>query len=142
MRCTICGYEFEQEQLTCHAACPLGAGCMVICCPRSGYSTVDPQRAGLARWAQRFFKRQSRSSVHTAEERGVRLIDLEPGEEGQIAEIGGEAGRLSQLSHYGLVPGTPIRLCQKRPVPIVQVGHTDLALDEAVARQIFVRREA
>ena len=55
-----------------------------------------------------------------------------------MADVTGDADTLLQLSQYGLLPGTPIRLARKYPVPIVQLGQTDLALDRAVAARIYV----
>jgi Fe2+ transport system protein FeoA len=63
---------------------------------------------------------------------------------GHVADLGGEGdgggdGDLwLQLSQYGLLPGTPICLTRKYPVPIVRVGQTDLALDRAIAARIYV----
>jgi Fe2+ transport system protein FeoA len=136
MHCTMCGYEFERSQLTCHAACPLGAACMVVCCPRCGYSTVDENRSKMSRWAQRLLKKSAQPGPVGSV--GVRLLDMRPGQEGHIADIEGKNDLLRQLSHYGPTPGTPVRLQQKKPVPVVQVGETDLALDSSIAGQIFV----
>jgi DtxR family Mn-dependent transcriptional regulator len=47
--------------------------------------------------------------------------------------------RIDQLSNFGLVPGTDVRLTQKLPSIIIEVGHTVLALDAAVACEIFVK---
>ncbi len=142
MRCAMCGYEFAQSELTCHAACPLGVHCMVVCCPRCGYSTVDPARSGLTRRVMRLFRRGKGSTGSAPVQRTVSLLDLKPGQGGYISEIGegagGETGLFAHLSQYGLLPGTPVRLAQKRPVPIVQIGETDLALDQAVAAEISV----
>jgi len=138
MRCSMCGYDFDPSELACHASCPLGAGCMVICCPRCGYSTVDPERSRLTRRLLRMFDRKSPATAPASLEGTVRLLHLKPGQDGHVCDVGGEGGRLARLSQYGLLPGTPIRLTQKRPVPIVQVGQTELALDISVAAEIYV----
>lgn len=63
----------------------------------------------------------------------------------------GDAGRVAfihtrrpqyrrRLSQMGLVPGTIIRIRQRRPTLVLQVGHTDLALDRQAGEEIFVRR--
>ena len=146
MRCAMCGYEFEQSQLTCHGACPLGAHCMVVCCPRCGYSTVDSSRSRLSRRLASLFGKANRRSAQLQEigtapacaEATVCLLELKPGEGGFISEARGDANGWEYLSRYGLLPGTPVRLTQKRPVPIVQIGQTELAIDHTVAAQIFV----
>ena len=43
---------------------------------------------------------------------------------------------------YGVVPGSVIRLRQKRPSFVIEIEGTSLALDGEVAREIFVRRES
>jgi Fe2+ transport system protein FeoA len=76
-----------------------------------------------------------------AEARTIRLLDLRPGECAHVADVdgpGAEGDILLHLSRYGLLPGTPVRLARKRPVPIVQVGQTDLAIDHAIAARIYV----
>ena len=52
----------------------------------------------------------------------------------------GERGRLHRLAGFGLVPGATLRLVQRRPSLVVEIGETSLALDERVAAAIFVRR--
>jgi Fe2+ transport system protein FeoA len=138
MHCGMCGYDFDPSELACHASCPLGAACMVVCCPRCGYSTVDPQRSSLSRRLLHLFDRNSPAAATGGPEGTVRLLDLKPGQGGHVCDVGGGGSRLAHLSQYGLLPGTPIRLTQKRPVPIVQVGQTDLALDMAIAAEIYV----
>lgn len=138
----MCGYEYDASMLTCHAACPLGAHCMVVCCPRCGYSTVDPARSNFTQRVIEIFKRRATSSgaaVINEEIGGAkRLLDLKPGQGGHVADVAGDEDMLLQLSQYGLLPGTPISLARKYPVPIVRVGQTDLALDRSVASQIYV----
>jgi DtxR family transcriptional regulator, Mn-dependent transcriptional regulator len=69
-------------------------------------------------------------------------MDLEPGQEAVVTEVAGDPARAQQLSHYGLTPGISVTLTQKRPLPVIQVGRTDLALDAAVACQIYVSPDA
>ncbi|MFN7972561.1 MAG: metal-dependent transcriptional regulator [Acidobacteriota bacterium] len=49
-------------------------------------------------------------------------------------------GRLDQLAVLGLVPGTGIRLRQTRPAVVLEVGETTVAMDEEVARDVYVKR--
>jgi len=72
--------------------------------------------------------------------KAVPLSELKPGQEGRVAYVGTDDGRrLEQLSSLGIVPDAVLRLLQKRPAPVVQIGETEVALDFAVARQIYVR---
>ena len=70
----------------------------------------------------------------------VRLSDLDPGEEAEVAYIGTkDNARLAFLTSLGIMPGHKVRLCRRRPSYIVQVEETTAAFDDAVAREIFVR---
>lgn len=69
-----------------------------------------------------------------------QLGELEPGEVGRITFIHPRfVERLNSLSVLGIVPGTNIRLKQRHPSVVVEVGETTLALDIDVARDIFVK---
>lgn len=69
------------------------------------------------------------------------LRDLEPGEEGRIVFIvPKEHTRLDRLSSLGVIPGSTIKLHQKRPSFVIKIGETELAIDEEIAREIYVRK--
>jgi DtxR family Mn-dependent transcriptional regulator len=51
-----------------------------------------------------------------------------------------EPDRLVRLSSLGLMPGVIVRLQQRSPATVVQIGETTLALDAVIASEIFVRR--
>ncbi|MDT8306426.1 MAG: FeoA family protein [Anaerolineae bacterium] len=69
----------------------------------------------------------------------VTLAELQPGQSAQIAEINSEdGGRLMKLAALGVVPGSLIRLQQRKPVFIVWVGETLLSLEQTVAQDIVL----
>jgi DtxR family transcriptional regulator, Mn-dependent transcriptional regulator len=71
----------------------------------------------------------------------TRLDTFDVGETGRIAYIvTGEHPRLHKLLSMGLVPGIEIRLHGKFPSFVITVGHTQIALDAEVAKDIYVRR--
>jgi DtxR family Mn-dependent transcriptional regulator len=71
------------------------------------------------------------------------LRDLELGESGRIAFIAPKLhARLDRLAALGVVPGSQLRLHQRRPAYVVALGETTLALDDELAGEIFVRRVA
>jgi DtxR family Mn-dependent transcriptional regulator len=73
----------------------------------------------------------------------VPLDDLEIGKPARIVFMTpGFHKRVDRLGSYGVVPGSVIRLRQKRPSFVIELEGTSLALDGDVAREIFVRREA
>jgi DtxR family Mn-dependent transcriptional regulator len=42
----------------------------------------------------------------------------------------------------GVLPGTSVMLLRTYPSYIFKVGHSEFAVDEELAREIFVRKEA
>ncbi len=68
------------------------------------------------------------------------LSDLPVGQAGTITFITPKyRSRLHQLSSLGVIPGTSVRLKQRHPSYVIQVGETTIALDADLARNIFVR---
>ena len=84
----------------------------------------------------------------TAREREVRpvvmsLRDLELGRPARIVFMSQQFHRrVDRLGAYGVVPGSIVRLRQKRPSYVLEIEGTSLALDPDVAQEIYVRREA
>ncbi|HHT9120807.1 MAG TPA: metal-dependent transcriptional regulator [Candidatus Hypogeohydataceae bacterium YC41] len=71
----------------------------------------------------------------------LTLLELAPGEEAKVAYITTKHHpRLDRLSSLGLLPGTTIRVHQKQPTLVITMGETQIALDEDIARDIYVRR--
>jgi len=63
------------------------------------------------------------------------------GETGHIVYIAPrEPERLVRLSSLGVVPGARVQLQQKSPAVVLRVGGTTLAMEPAVAREIYVKR--
>ena len=48
------------------------------------------------------------------------------------------ADRLSHLQAYGLTPGHKVRVLQHSPVTVVQIEHTELALERDLAKAIQI----
>jgi len=74
----------------------------------------------------------------------LRLIatvaDLKAGQEGNVAYLHSEDGaRIQKLMAMGVFPGASLRLIQRRPSFVFQVGHSQIAVDEEMASSIFVR---
>lgn len=70
-----------------------------------------------------------------------RLLDVEVGGEGTIAFIAPDsAARLTRLATLGIAPGSTIRLLQKKPAVVIRCGETAVALEETIAREIYVRK--
>jgi DtxR family Mn-dependent transcriptional regulator len=66
-----------------------------------------------------------------------------PGDQAKIVFITpGSHSRLDRLSAMGVVPGSAIRLHQKRPSYVIQIGETMVAVDKEITKEIFVKKLA
>ena len=69
------------------------------------------------------------------------LKELEVGENGRIIFVlSNSHARLDRLSAMGIVPGSVIRLHQKSPAFVIEIGETTLALDPDIVGEIFVKK--
>lgn len=69
------------------------------------------------------------------------LSDADIGSHCRIVFIAaGSHARLDRLASLGIVPGSTIRVHQKRPAFVVQIGETTLALDPDIAKEVYVKR--
>ncbi|MDH4164696.1 MAG: metal-dependent transcriptional regulator [Nitrospirota bacterium] len=69
------------------------------------------------------------------------LADLVPGETAKIVFITpGSHSRLDRLSAMGVVPGSSVKLHQKKPSYVIQLGETMIAVDKEITREIFVKK--
>ena len=70
----------------------------------------------------------------------VRLADLVPGKGGKIVFIAPRSqSRLNRLAVLGIVPGTNVILVQKKPAVVLSAGETSIAIEDEMAREIWVR---
>jgi DtxR family Mn-dependent transcriptional regulator len=71
----------------------------------------------------------------------IPLDELGLGEEGRIVFIAPKSHqRLDRLSNLGIVPGSIIRMHQKNPSHVLQMGETLLALDRDIVKDIYVKK--
>jgi DtxR family Mn-dependent transcriptional regulator len=71
----------------------------------------------------------------------IPLEDLGLGEEGRIVFIAPKSHqRLDRLSTLGIVPGSIVRMHQKNPSHVLQIGETTLALDRDITKDIYVKK--
>ena len=80
------------------------------------------------------FKKEMKPLVTPLEELGL-------GEEGRIVFIVPKSHhRLDRLSTLGIVPGSVVRMHQKNPSHVLQIGETTLALDKEIVKDIYVKK--
>jgi Fe2+ transport system protein FeoA len=81
------------------------------------------------------------SSSESPRAAGATLVDLEPAEVASVVALGGgTARRLGRLSAFGLAPGARVKLIQKKPAVVIEVGGTRLALEAGIASTIRIAR--
>ena len=80
------------------------------------------------------FRKEMKPLVTPLEELGL-------GEEGRIVFIVPKSHqRLDRLSTLGVVPGSIVRMHQKKPSHVLQLGETTIALDKDIVKDIYVKR--
>lgn len=72
----------------------------------------------------------------------MQLKELEVGSKGRIVFIvPSDDTRLDRLASMGIIPGSIIRLRQKRPSYVLEIDETSLALDSLIAEEIYVKEQ-
>lgn len=70
----------------------------------------------------------------------TRLIDLPLGASGSVVFIAPRSvSRLNRLAAFGVVPGSNIRLVERKPSVVLACGHTSIAVEDEIGREIYVR---
>ena len=136
MTCAMCGTEFDPATNPACGACPLHGGCATVCCPKCGYSTINPEQSKLVKMFAVLFPKRAVETATT----NRTLADVKPGDEIKVAGFAASLSpaRLAHLQAYGLVEGYPVRVVQQKPVTVVQVDFVELALEAELARGVWV----
>lgn len=83
--------------------------------------------------------REARESVESLV---VPLTKLAAGEEGRVAYLSAtEPARLHKLMAFGIAPGMRVQVHQHYPTTVLQVEHTQIAMEGEIAGDIHVWRE-
>jgi hypothetical protein len=71
------------------------------------------------------------------------LAFIAPGTEVCLASLGEEIDPLQreQLTAYGLAEKRPVRVLQQRPMTVILADEVELALEQSVARYIWVEMD-
>ncbi|HSW61900.1 MAG TPA: metal-dependent transcriptional regulator [Dissulfurispiraceae bacterium] len=71
----------------------------------------------------------------------TRLTEFEVGKRCKIVFITpSDASRIGRLSSIGIIPGSVIKLIQKKPSVVLQIEETTIAVDPELAGEIYVKR--
>jgi len=68
------------------------------------------------------------------------LNDLRPGRRARVVEFNSQitSERRAQLQAYGVIPGQILYVHQQIPVTVIQIDHTELALEAGLAKFVLV----
>lgn len=70
----------------------------------------------------------------------TRLVDLPLGTTGTVVFIAPRSvQRLNRLAAFGVVPGSVVRLIERRPSVVLACGQTSIAIEDEIGREIYVR---
>ncbi len=71
----------------------------------------------------------------------VALTEFKAGERGEIAYLStADAKKMQKLMSMGVLPGNQLHLSRTFPTFVFRVGNSEFAVDEELAREIFVRK--
>ena len=71
----------------------------------------------------------------------VALTELKAGEAGEIAYLStSDPKKMQKLMNMGVLPGNYLQLSRSYPTYIFRVGNSEFAVDEELAREIFIRK--
>ena len=71
----------------------------------------------------------------------VALTELKAGGIGEIAYLStSDPKKMQKLMSMGVLPGNTLQLSRTYPTFIFKVGHSEFAVDQELAREIFVRK--
>jgi Fe2+ transport system protein FeoA len=138
--CPLCGFEYEPGDAAFRASgCPLATGsCQQLHCPRCGYAVPDERASLVARFVRRLFGAPTRELSGVAQ-RPLRLTDIPTGTRGAVTRLDAAPALSAQLAAQGVVPGTVLRLMQRHPAFVIEVGETVLAFERSVAEVVWLQ---
>lgn len=138
LECSLCGTTFDPAVHTGCASCPMGGHCTLACCPNCGYTTIDVQRSASARLVGRLLSAPKRA-VRKAPKESILVI--RPGETVEVAEFGHgmPADQAALLRTYGIGEGRMVKVVQHRPMTVLEVDQTEVALESDLAAHILVK---
>ena len=138
MRCPMCKTVWdESQQASACGHCPLyrlNRGCRLklLRCPACGYHSLRSECLHSSPTTSPVAPAQGSVSSLTLE--GLRV--------GQRARLVGYDGisehELQRLAAYGLVPGVQLTVLQRKPAVILRFHQTELAVEPALAKAMYV----
>jgi Fe2+ transport system protein FeoA len=140
MRCSLCGFKFDETRLVCHGSCPLNVYCAVVCCPHCGYQTVDMAKSPVNTAVRSLLARFRSVTPSEMPPEDIRLSALQRGQSASVIAIhAADPALVDHLQVYGIVRGAQVTLKQRSPTFVLQIGYTELSIERAVVNEIQVK---
>lgn len=119
MKCHLCGYIFNKKQaLHVCDACPLTSNCPLIRCPNCNYE-----------WPR---ERENSTGL-------IPLNQMRKESKGKIMTIcTTQNQQLKIIMSMGIMPGMTIQIIRRHPTLLCQIGFSQFALDDEIAKYIIV----
>jgi Fe2+ transport system protein FeoA len=132
----MCGYQFDPEAHASCQSCPIQKGCHLVCCPNCGFEMVNIHQSVIAQFVTRLLPKLK---IPKSTNR-ISLAEISPGMQARVIDfaLSLPIDRKAHLQAYGLVPGNTVQVVQHSPVTVIQVDHTELALENSLARMVQV----
>lgn len=68
------------------------------------------------------------------------IVDVDKGTKGKVAYLHTKDNKkLQKLMAMGILPGVSIQVVQKFPSYVLKIGHSQVAMDEEMTRDVFIR---
>lgn len=72
---------------------------------------------------------------------GISLLELKKGQSGRVIGVSSLNDKgLRKSMAFGILPGTIIKVLQVFPVYVLQMEHTELAIDVQIVKSILVEK--
>ncbi|PYQ32151.1 MAG: hypothetical protein DMF56_01575 [Acidobacteria bacterium] len=114
----------------------MSRGCAMVRCPHCGYEYVESGR--FADMLRRWIRRGPEKIAEDGEI--IPVAEMRVGSSAPVAYITPSSpARLNRLASYGIAAGSDVRLIAKRPAVVLACGSSSIAIEDDVAREIYVR---
>lgn len=143
MKCSFCGYEFNETTAHGCGSCPLNTTCSKVRCPNCGFEM--PRENLIFGWFRRRRRGVGRGrgtgKGHWRQGR-IPLSQLANGDKAVISQINTQdQGTLNKIMALGILPGIGVTMIQRYPTFVFQVGNTRVTADENLVNNILIQKE-
>ena len=146
MKCTLCGFEFDEQdsQAVC-SSCHSAKGCGsvqvqandLIRCPNCDFTLVRAPK-----WFGNFFRKKQRQVWQAEERSGKPVLPLHKLEVNKKVKVSylqtQDRSALQKIVAMGALPETELMLIQKFPSYVIQIGRGQFCIDRELASHIYV----